>query len=99
MEAVFTFAQTLSVTRATDQSALPGVVRRQRFGPAGVTQEAEPGHSITLRVVTVPPVENSPTTRRSAIVWAPVKDVVAPDVEQLTGRWASRQYPRSPGRL
>src|SRR5213594_4557593 len=96
---MLTLAQTLSEEEANWQSALPGVVRRHRLGPAGVAQGPAPVHSITLSVVTVPPVENSPTTRRSPTVWAPVKSVVAPVVEQLTVGSAKSQYPRSPAPL
>ena len=67
-DATLTLAQMLSGIEAKVQSALPGVVMRHRLGPAGVAQGPAPVHSITLSVVTDPPVENSPTTRRSPIV-------------------------------
>src|SRR2546426_9849501 len=96
---MLTLAQTSAKEEANWQSALPGVVMRHRLGPAGVAQGPAPVHSITLSVVTDPPVENSPTTRRSPTVCAPVKLVVAPDVTQLTDGSASSQYPRSPAPL
>ena len=65
---MLTLAQTLSEEEANWQSALPGVVRRHRLGPAGVAQGPVPVHSMTLSVVTAPPVVNSPTTRRSPAV-------------------------------
>src|SRR5436309_15769652 len=68
-DATLTLAQMLSVEEAKVQSALPGVVRRHRLGPAGVAQGPAPGHSITLSVGTDGPVGNSPTSRRRPSAW------------------------------
>ena len=44
-DATLTLAQMLSVVEAKVQSALPGVVRRHKLGPAGVAQGPAPTHS------------------------------------------------------
>src|SRR5207247_10747175 len=92
METVFDLEQKLAVTGAVRQSVPPVAVMF-------ISGLLPPTHLNALRVVTVPPVENSPTNSRSHTTCAPVKLTAHLVLEQATVRCRNSQKPKSPASL
>src|SRR5438093_13347665 len=92
METVFDLEQKLAVTGAVRQSAPPVAV-------TFASGLLPPTHLNALRVVTVPPVENSPTNSTSPIACAPAKLTAPLVLEHATAGSCNSQRPKSPAPL
>src|SRR5439155_20009553 len=92
METVFDLEQKLAVMIAVRQSASPVAVMF-------ISGLLPPTHLNALRVVTVPPVENSPTNSTSPTACAPVKLTASLVLEQSTVGSCNSQRPKSPAPL
>jgi len=92
IEPVFDLAQILAVAEAIVQSTAPVAV--MFISPLG-TALLIPTHWYSFRVVTDPPVENSPTTRMSPTTCAPVKLTAPLVLEQPTVESCNSQRPKS----
>src|SRR2546427_3535235 len=92
METVLDLEQKLPVMAALRQSAPPVAVMF-------ISGLVPPTHSNALRVVRVPPVENSPTNSMSPTTCAPVKLTAPLVLEQATVGSCNSQRPKSPAPL
>src|SRR5260370_1301387 len=92
METVFDLEQKLAAAGAVRQSAPPVAV-------TFMSGLLPPTHSNAFRVVTVPPVENSPTSSMSPTMCTPVKLTVLLVLEHETVGSCRSQRPKSPAPL